>query len=154
LVAAVALVCGSHAAAEDAVQEGLLRAWEHAERGEDIASLSAWVATAALNRARSGLRRLRTARRLRGVTIDRRSSDLMLETDQAIDVARALAKLPRRQREVTVLRYYLQFDTKEISQTLGIHEGTVKSTLSRARAALSKALDTKTVEEANPREHR
>ena len=49
LVAAVALASGSRPAAEDAVQEALLRAWERSEKGEDIESLNAWVTTVALN---------------------------------------------------------------------------------------------------------
>ena len=56
LVAAVALVSGNRPAAEDAVQEGLLRAWQRSERGEDIESLPSWVAAAAFNLARSGAR--------------------------------------------------------------------------------------------------
>jgi DNA-directed RNA polymerase specialized sigma24 family protein len=41
LVAAVALVSGSRPAAEDAVQEALLRAWERSEKGEEVESLDA-----------------------------------------------------------------------------------------------------------------
>jgi DNA-directed RNA polymerase specialized sigma24 family protein len=55
LVAAIALVCQSRPAAEDAVQEALVRAWE---RGE-VGSLPAWVSAVAMNLARSSLRRLR-----------------------------------------------------------------------------------------------
>jgi len=65
LVAAVALVCGSRAAAEDAVQEALLRAWERSEKGDEIRSLEGWVTTVALNLARSGLRRIRSERAAR-----------------------------------------------------------------------------------------
>jgi len=147
LVAAVALVCGSRPAAEDAVQEALLKAWERSEKGDEIQSLEGWVTTVALNLTRSGLRRIRSERRARarlgtsGVgeppTIDR------------IDVDRALATLPRRQREVAVLRYYLQLDTREVASVLGLNEGTVKSTLFRARAALAVALGID--EEANDR---
>ena len=62
LVAAVTLVCDSRAAAEDAVQEALARAWE---RGEQIDSLPAWVTTVSLNLARSGVRRVIAERRAR-----------------------------------------------------------------------------------------
>ncbi|MGZ8611583.1 MAG: RNA polymerase sigma factor [Actinomycetota bacterium] len=41
LVAAVALACGSRPAAEDAVQEALLRVWERSEKGENIESMNA-----------------------------------------------------------------------------------------------------------------
>lgn len=152
LVAAVALASDSRPAAEDAVQEALVRAWERSERGEDVDSLPAWVAAVALNLARSGLRRLRSERRAKErMRSSGRSEDAGPGADRALDVQRALASLPRRQREAVILRYYLQFDTTEIASALGIHEGTVKSTLFRARAALADALEMRDTEEANDR---
>src|SRR6266508_239786 len=65
LVAAVSLACGSRAAAEDAVQEALARAWERSERGEHIDSLRAWVMKVAINLVRSGFRRKLAERRAR-----------------------------------------------------------------------------------------
>jgi RNA polymerase sigma-70 factor, ECF subfamily len=148
LVAAVALACGSRPAAEDAVQESLLRAWERSEKGQEIDSLEAWVTTVAMNLSRSGLRRLRSERRVRS----RLAAPRNLEPDaERLDVERALSTLPRRQREAVVLRYYLQLDTREIAGALGINEGTVKSTLFRARAALTSALELDQDEEANDR---
>ena len=150
LVAAVTLVSGSRAAAEDAVQEGLVRAWERSERGEEIRSLPAWVATVALNLTRSGLRRLVAERRARS-----RDSvvetDVLDATDRSLDVAGAVERLPRRQREAVVLRYYLGFDTKEIAEAMGVHSGTVKSNLARARATLAGVLGEDFHEEANDR---
>ena len=149
LVAAVALTCGSRPAAEDSVQEALLRAWERSEKGEEIDSLEGWVTTVALNLARSGLRRLRSERRARA----RMHTPALGEvsTTDRIDVDRALAALPRRQREVAVLRYYLQLDTREVASALELNEGTVKSTLSRARTALAHTLGIEENEEANDR---
>jgi len=151
LVAAVALVCGSRPAAEDAVQEALLRAWERSQKGEEIESLEGWVTTVALNLARSGLRRIRSERRARARA--RLDSSAVGEppTADRIDVDRALAALPRRQREVAVLRYYLQLSTREVASALELEEGTVKSTLFRARAALAGALGIVENEEANDR---
>jgi RNA polymerase sigma-70 factor (ECF subfamily) len=154
LVAAVTLVCGSRHAAEDAVQEGLLRAWERSEKGEEIDSLNAWVTTVSLNLARSGLRRLRSERGARARLRQPPGSDHAVDTERAVDVSRALLSLPRRQREAVVLRYYLQFDTREVAAALGINEGTVKSTLSRARTALAETLDLRQEEEADHRESR
>src|SRR6266540_4031255 len=138
LVAAVALTSGSRPAAEDAVQEALLRAWERSEKGEEIDSLEGWVTTVALNLVRSGLRRMRSERRARA----RLHTPALGESPTAdrIDVDRALAALTRRQREVAVLRYYLQMSTRQVASALGLDEGTVKSTLFRARAALGAAL--------------
>jgi len=149
LVAAVALVCGSRPAAEDAVQEALLRAWERSEKGDEIRSLEGWVTTVALNLARSGLRRVRSERAARA----RLHTSGVGEPPSAdrIDVERALSTLTRRQREVVVLRYYLQLDTREMASVLHLNEGTVKSTLFRARAALAEALGIDDDEEANDR---
>ena len=69
-------------------------------------------------------------------------------SDARIDVSRALADLPQRQREVTVLRYYLGLNVAEIAEALELHEGTVKTSLFRARAALAAALG-EPVEEEN-----
>jgi RNA polymerase sigma-70 factor, ECF subfamily len=149
LVAAVALTSGSRPAAEDAVQEALIRAWERSDKGEEIDSLEGWVTTVALNLARSGLRRLRSERRARA----RLHASMVGEppTADRLDVDRALAALPRRQREVAVLRYYLQLSTREVASALELDVGTVKSTLFRARAALAQALGIDENEEANDR---
>jgi len=149
LVAAVALACGSRPAAEDAVQEALLRAWERSEKGDEIDSLDRWVTTVALNLARSGLRRMRSERRARA-RLDTSGVGEPATADR-IDVERALAALPRRQREVAVLRYYLQLNTREVASALELEEGTVKSTLFRARAALAQTLGIDENEEASNR---
>ena len=64
-------------------------------------------------------------------------------------VRAALSRLPRRQREVTVLRYFLGLSTAEIADTLHVDPGTVKTCLYRARHALAATLgdgdDTKEV---------
>jgi RNA polymerase sigma-70 factor, ECF subfamily len=147
LVAGVALITGSKAAAEDAVQEALARAWERSERGEQIESLPAWVTRVAMNLSKSRLRRMRVEAKHRadvsGVVADGGAT-----SDSRIDLGRALASLPQRQREVTVLRYYLGLNVAEIADTLELHEGTVKTSLFRARAALAAALG-EPVEEEN-----
>lgn len=148
LVAGVALVTGSRAAAEDAVQEALARAWERSERGEQIESLPAWVTRVAMNLSKSKLRRMRVEARHREAVATMPAADGGAASDSRIDVVRALAELPRRQREVTVLRYYLGLNVAEIARSLELNEGTVKTSLFRARQALAAALG-EPVEEAN-----
>jgi RNA polymerase sigma-70 factor (ECF subfamily) len=143
VVATVALVCGSVATAEDSVQEALARAWERLDRGDGIDRLAAWVTTVALNLARSQMRRWRSERRARdrlGPLHDDLSNAPAASGD-AHAVREALRALPRRQREVTVLRYYLGLDVREIADQLGIAEGTVKAMLFRARHSLAALLD-------------
>jgi RNA polymerase sigma-70 factor (ECF subfamily) len=137
-VNAVALACGSYPAAEDAVQEALVRAWIRSERGERPESLPAWVTAVALNQTRSGWRRAMAERRARRRLDDPARSAPPPDEDH-VEVARALAALPRREREVAVLRYLLAFDTRETAAALSIGEGTVKSSLSRARTHLADA---------------
>ena len=150
---AVALASGSYPAAEDAVQEALVRAWMRAERGEQLDSLPAWVAAVALNQTRSGWRRAMAERRARR-RIPESSGTASAPNADHVDVARALEGLPRRQREVAVLRYLLEMSTAEVASSLGIGEGTVKSSLSRARAHLVDALAVKDDEVTNDVEGR
>ena len=142
VVATVALVCGSLPTAEDAVQEALARAWERLDRGEDIHRLAAWVTTVSLNLARSQMRRWRSERRARERlgAVAPEAPDAPAASGDAHAVRQALATLPRRQREVTVLRYYLGFDVREIAVELSIAEGTVKAMLFRARQSLAAVL--------------
>jgi RNA polymerase sigma-70 factor (ECF subfamily) len=151
LVAAVTLVAGSRPAAEDAVQEALLRAWDRSEKGAEIESMDAWIATVSLNLARSGIRRVIAERKARGRLEARVALPGEPDTAARIDIERALSLLPRRQREAVVLRYYLQMDTREMATTLRMREGTVKSTLSRAREKLAATLGVKDIEEATDR---
>lgn len=139
LVGAIALVCGNRAAAEDAVQEALARGWERSLRGEHIESLPAWVTTVSMNLARSGLRRLRTERRHRA-ELRKEPVDATGHAESRVDLRRALGGLSRRQREATVLRYYLGLDIREIAEVMGTPEGTTKSLLSRARSVLAEEL--------------
>lgn len=149
VVATVEFVCGSLATAEDAVQEAMARAWERESRGEAIYRLPAWITTVALNLARSQMRRWRSERkaRTRLEPLHRDLPDAPSASGDAHAVREALRALPRRQREVTALRYYLGLDVAAIAEWLGIGEGTVKAQLFRARQALAIALRDEPYEE-------
>jgi RNA polymerase sigma-70 factor (ECF subfamily) len=138
VVAAVALVEGSRATAEDSVAEALARAWERSERGERIDSLPAWVTRVALNLSKSRLRRARAESRARARVGE--PGNHGEPNESRLDVERALSHLSRRQRQATVLRYYLGFDVAETARVLGVSEGTIKTTLHRARHSMATAL--------------
>ena len=142
VVAAVELVCGSLATAEDAVQEAMARAIERSRRGETIDRLAAWVTTVAMNLARSQVRRWGAERRARDrLGPQGPAPDGPGASAEVHAVRQALGALPRRQREVTVLRYYAGLDVAEIAARLAISPGNVKAMLFRARQALAAALD-------------
>jgi RNA polymerase sigma-70 factor (ECF subfamily) len=139
LVGALALLCGSRATAEDAVQEALARAWERSLRGSEVDSLAAWVTTVAMNVTRSGVRRLTTERRARAKLMAV-PHDATSQAEMRVDVRRALSTLSRRQREAIVLRYYVGLEITEIARVMGSPEGTIKSLLARARTSMARAL--------------
>jgi len=140
-VATVQLVYGSRTEAEEAVQEALARAWEQRSRGRALDRPAAWVTTVALNVAKSRLRHLRVERDARRkLVVDPSVDDATAQSTDAQVVRDALRGLPRRQREVTVLRYYGGLDVAEIAAWLSTSEGNVKAMLFRARASLAAAL--------------
>jgi RNA polymerase sigma factor (sigma-70 family) len=68
------------------------------------------------------------------------AEELALVSEEHREVLALLDALPRRQREVIVLRYWLDLSEAEIARTLDISPGTVKSSASRALAALSRGM--------------
>jgi RNA polymerase sigma-70 factor (ECF subfamily) len=146
LVAGLALVAGSRAAAEDAVQEGLARAWERGQRGEEITSLGGFVAVVATNLLRSRFRRLLVERRARqrlgeGLhPIPIQPEADLAAADLRVDLARALAALPRRQREAVVLHYFADLSIQDIALALGTRPNTAKGLLHRGRRSLQRLL--------------
>jgi RNA polymerase sigma factor (sigma-70 family) len=97
-----------------------------------------------LNGCRSVLRRRAAARRVGAAHRDEppaksAENEVILSEDRR-QVLAALARLPRRRRELLVLRYYLGLSEAEIAAVLGISPGTVKSTAARGLAALARDL--------------
>lgn len=131
----------THEDAEDAVQEGFLHAYRALDRFRPDQPFGAWlhriVSNAALDLARR--RKVRDTDELAETHAspfrDPGESD---ELRRALD--RALATLPSRQRAVLVLHDVEGYKHAEIGQMLGIPEGTARSDLHHARAAMRAAL--------------
>ena len=141
LVGALTLMTGDRDLARDSVDEAVARAWEQVGRGRTIDNLAAWIRTVALNVVRGRFRRRTTERNAQGLVAIAPARDGDQESrTAALDVHRALATLPERQREVTVLFYFLDLPVGEIARELEVTEGTVKTSLHRARSALATVL--------------
>jgi RNA polymerase sigma-70 factor (sigma-E family) len=144
LVRLALLMVGDLPTAEDVVQDVYARLHS---RWSQIAARDAvlpYVRSAVLNGCRSVLRRRAVARRVGAAHRDEppaksAESEVMLSEDRR-QVLAALTRLPRRRREVLVLRYYLGLSEAEIAAVLGISPGTVKSTAARGLAALAREL--------------
>jgi RNA polymerase sigma-70 factor (sigma-E family) len=144
LVRIAAVMLGSRAGAEDAVQDafyGLYRRWHQLA---DPHNALPYVRSAVMNRCRSELRR--QARLQRRADQNHRPLDAESPEQAAIlgeehrDVVAALRRLPDRQRESLILRYFMDLPEPEIAAAMGVSQGTVKSTTSRALAALARQL--------------
>ena len=138
------LMLGDRQAAEDVVQEafcGLYRAWD---RMPDHTHAVGYVRASVLNGSRSALRRSRRApRELAGpaaASSAASAEDAALAGERQRETVAALRRLPPRQREAVVLRYFADLPEQETAAAMGVSRGTVKSTTSRALAALARML--------------
>jgi RNA polymerase sigma-70 factor (sigma-E family) len=145
LIRLAVVMLGDRAAAEDVVQDafaGLYRRWNHVS-GKDRAL--GYVRTSVLNGCRTRLRARVRDERLAAAsppTLAAASAEqAVLVGEEHAAVLAALRRLPDRQREALVLRYYLDLSEPEIAASMGIGRGTVKSTTSRALAALGRLLE-------------
>ncbi len=102
----------------------------------------AYLRSAVLNAARSRLRRRRVADRLARVRPGTPATpeEEALLGDRRAAVLDAVRRLPRRQQEVVLLRYWLDLSEAEIATTLHISAGSVKTHASRALAAVARTL--------------
>lgn len=129
--------------AEEIVQEAFVRTYANWDRVRNREQPAPYVRRTVINLARSGIRRRQVARRhLRPVPEPVRGAEsLAVTADDRRAVREALSHLPRRQREVVVLRYFLDCSTEETADLLGISAGAVKTHVHRAMAALGQRLE-------------
>jgi RNA polymerase sigma-70 factor (ECF subfamily) len=141
-------ILGNTTDAADATQETFVSAWGHRASLRDPERFDAWLGRINLNSCRQQLRR-RGRARIREIRLaepgDERepaSTESALD-DRAADADafdRAFARLSVDDRAVLVLHHLQERPVAEIAVVLGAPEGTIKSRLHRARAALESAL--------------
>jgi RNA polymerase sigma-70 factor (sigma-E family) len=138
LVRLAVLLLGDVGRAEEVVQDSFVAVYQRLRGGHDLLEPGAYLRRTVVNRSRSTLRHLRVVSRHPDETpLSTPGADHdLLHGVRRKTVIDALHGLPRRQREVLVLRYYLDLSEREIAQTLGISAGAVKSHASRGTAAL------------------
>jgi len=125
--------------AQDALQEAYVRAWQRWDRISAYDDPEGWVRTVAYRPCVSYWRRLVTARRA-APALAAAESVPPVASAEVVAVRRALAELSTEQRAVLVLHELCDLPVEEIAATLRIPRGTVKSRLSRGRAALADLL--------------
>jgi RNA polymerase sigma-70 factor (ECF subfamily) len=141
----------SVADAEEAVQDGFLKAWRALARFRDGEAFRPWllaiVANEARTRRRAAGRRAEWTRRAAAAEPSPEGSAdrldplaLAIAGERRGELLAALAALRPRDREVLSLRYLLDMSEHEMALALGCRHGTVKSRLSRALGRLREAV--------------
>jgi RNA polymerase sigma-70 factor (ECF subfamily) len=143
--------------AEDLFQEAWLRVVKHLPENVNMQSIKAWIFTIVTNLYRDELRKKRVRRVFlfqRGGTPEFNEATFLAfartsvsdpaeianQAEMRKEIARAIARLPERQRRVFVLKEIAGFRQAEISDILGTPLGTVKSLIYRALKGLQKEL--------------
>jgi RNA polymerase sigma-70 factor (sigma-E family) len=138
------LLTRNRADAEDLVQAALAKTFQAWDRIEDRNALDGYVRRAMVNTHISWWRRRRLEEYPTDEIPDRAVADHSRDSELSDALRRALGRLPSRMRAAVVLRYYEDMSEAEIAEILGISQGTVKSTVSRAVAKLR--IDTELLE--------
>ena len=143
------VIARNAADAEEAAQDGFVKAWRALGRFRAGAPFRPWllqiVANEARNRRRSGGRRAHLALR---VATEESSGGAapppeaaLLSAEQREQLLAAVNELPEDQRSVISLRYFLGLSEHEVAETLGVPQGTVKSRTARALERLRESYD-------------
>lgn len=140
LIGLLTSIGGSRSEAEEVAQDAyvkLLQQWPTVRSYDDP---DAWVRTVAIRLMISRRRRAAVATLgLRRLAAQARQDEPELTAD-SVATAAALRNLPVPQRAAVILHYVLDLPLQDVAQQLQLPVGTVKSRLSRARAALAPLL--------------
>jgi RNA polymerase sigma-70 factor (sigma-E family) len=143
LVRLAVLLVRDFATAEDVVQDSFVAMHDGWLRLRDAESALAYLRQAVLNRSRSVLRHRAVVEKYpEKPAPDMPSAEhgALVQLERSAVIA-TLRKLPGRQREAIVLRYYADFSEAEVAAAMGISCGAVKSHTARGMAALRKDLE-------------
>ncbi len=142
LVRLSVLLVHDRSAAEDVVQDAFVAMHGRWSRLRDPDKALAYLRQAVVNRSRSALRhRVVVERHARSASGGPDTTDGPSVGGARRDAVRAaLLQLSQRQREVLVLRHYLDWSETQIADALGISRGAVKAHAHRGSAALRELL--------------
>jgi RNA polymerase sigma-70 factor, ECF subfamily len=133
----------NYAAAEDLVQEAMLRAWRSFHQFQQGTNIKAWLAKILLNQWSTSLKKVERDKASVELNEDVAAPVEWLRTAhlETVDVMRAIDLLLPEYRMVLLLTVIEGFTCKETSEMLSIPIGTVMSRLSRARDQVKKYLN-------------
>lgn len=128
-------------AAEDAVQEGLLRLWLEIRSGVDVIDPRAWLFTAVYRIAMDDHRLRRKALDVVARLSTRSMRTVDPDVAQTISVWQLVDRLPTRQRQVLYLRYKADMSFDQVAAVMGISASTARAHAAFATERLRIAVD-------------
>ncbi|MFI6153622.1 SigE family RNA polymerase sigma factor [Kitasatospora sp. NPDC051170] len=137
------LLCGDWHRADDLVQETITKLYVNWSKASGVENLDGYTRRILVNTFLAEQRSpwwRRTVRSAAAPDVAAVGGDL----DAALDLRRALAALPPRQRAAVVLRYYCDLTIDQAAEALGCSSGNVKSQSSRALSTLRDTLTPRT----------
>ena len=127
LTGILTLYCGDRQLALELAQEAMARACRHWSKVQTLDMPAAWVHRVGINLANSTFRRRLRRREHAAPAIEHHH-----DHNTAIAVRTAVSRLPRRQREALVLRYFLDLPVDQVATRMTCSPGTVKALTSQA----------------------
>lgn len=145
LVRLAVLLLADQGAAEEVVQDAYVRLHQHWRQLREPDRALGYLRTSVVNGARSAMRRRGVAQRYLAAAepppdMPSAESGALGVLEQEAVLA-ALRRLPTRQREALVLRYYADLSEAEIAEVMGVSRGAVKSHTARGVAALRLSME-------------
>src|SRR6266705_7031815 len=130
------LLTGHRADAEDLVQVALAKTYVAWERIQDLRAVDGYVRRAMVNTHISWWRQRKVEEYPTDEIPDQPAADTSGNSELHDTLQRAIDRLPQRMRAAVVLRYFEDMTEAEVADILGVRQGTVKRTVSRAVAKL------------------
>ncbi len=134
--------------AGDAIGEAIIKAYENIKNLREPKYFKTWITRILINESKKIL-----ISRKKVISIESYDEEAIQSDEDSkeenMDLKKALKKLSKEQYDVIMLFYYNDLKINEISEILGIPEGTVKSRLSVAKGRLQKELNYEEEMESN-----
>ena len=135
------LMLGDSDAAQDVVQDAFLGLYRRWDKLASAGTAPAYLRASVLNGCRTLLKR-RSRPAFRAADSPQEPAEAadtaVLHTEEQRALLAAIRRLPPRQREALVLRYYLDMTEDQAARAMGVSRGTVKSATSRAISAVGR----------------
>ena len=134
------VMLGDRAAAEDVVHDAFCGLYLHWHQLADTGKALGYVRSSVLNGCRSVMRRRRPMGSDSEPPPAASAESTVMAWVERQEIMRAIRQLPPRQREVLVLRYYLDLSDAEIAAVMGIAGSSVRSAARRAGQSLGRTM--------------